>query len=142
MSLGKLEASVNLINQKVKFEGAAGKNAPITIDYIPPIGDGEGIMPLELVLLSLASCSGSTVVTILRRMGKEVAGLKVNANGIRREEHPTGFRTITLEFVINSKDAADENVQKAIQLSEASLCPVWAMLKDNVEIITEYKISR
>jgi len=37
-------------------------------EYEKSIGDGEGFMPLELLLLSLASCSGSTVVSLLRRM--------------------------------------------------------------------------
>jgi uncharacterized OsmC-like protein len=30
--------------------------------------------------------------------------------------------------------------QKAIQLSEETYCPVWAMVKNNVEIETDYKI--
>jgi uncharacterized OsmC-like protein len=31
-------------------------------------------------------------------------------------------------------------MQKAITLAEGSVCPVWAMVKGNVEIVTEYKI--
>jgi len=140
MSNGQLYASVNLLNQKVKFEGTAGEKAPITIDYIPPIGDGEGYTSLELLLISLASCSGTTMVSLLRRMQKAVTGLKVNASGVRREQHPTGFKTIELQFIINSKDVTNEDVQKAVQLSEESLCPVWAMVKNNVEITTKFEI--
>jgi putative redox protein len=140
MSNGQLQATVSLINDKIKFEGIAGTNAPITIDYIPPIGDGEGIMPLELILMSLAACSGATVALMLRRMQKKVTGLKINASGVRREEHPLGFKSIELKFLVNSPDADDEAVQKAIKLSEETYCPVWTMLKASVEIKTEYKI--
>jgi putative redox protein len=31
-------------------------------------------------------------------------------------------------------------MQRAIRLSEETFCPVWAMLKNNVEIITEHRI--
>jgi putative redox protein len=31
-------------------------------------------------------------------------------------------------------------MQKAIQMSEETYCPVWAMLKGGVEIVPEFKI--
>lgn len=135
-----LSVSVELTNQKVQFTGTAGANAPITIDYVPPLGDGQGYMPLELLLVSLASCSGATVVALLRKMRKTVAGLSVKASGIRRDHHPTAFQTILLEFFLTSPDTAEADIQKAVQLSEETYCPVWAMLKNNVEIGWEYRI--
>ena len=136
----QLEVSVDLTNEKVQFSGVSRSNPAITIDYIPPLGDGQGYMPLELLLISLASCSGATVASILRKMRKTVSGLKVNAQGVRREQHPTSFQKISLQFIINSGDVGESDLQKAIQLSEESFCPVWAMLKNNVEIVTEYQI--
>ncbi|MEW6265717.1 MAG: OsmC family protein [Thermodesulfobacteriota bacterium] len=137
----QLEVKVDLTNQKVQFTGVAGSNPALMIDYIPPLGDGQGYMPLELLLLSLAACSGSTVATLLRRMKKNIAGLQVQARGLRRDSHPTSFQKIFLEFILHSPDINDSDVQKAIQLSEETFCPVWAMLKNNVEIVPEYKIN-
>jgi len=135
-----LEVSVALTNQKVQFTGVAQSNPAITIDYITPLGDGQGYMPLELLLISLAACSGSTVATLLRRIGKTVDGLQVKAKGARRQVHPTSFERILLEFRLSSVDATEADLQKAIQLSEETVCPVWAMLKNNVEIGWEYSI--
>jgi putative redox protein len=137
----QLAVSATLTNEKVQFTGVAQSNPAITIDYTPPLGDGQGYMPLELLLISLAACSGSTVATLLRRFGKTVAGLEVKALGVRRQDHPTSFERILLEFKLSSPDAADADLQKAIQLSEETVCPVWAMLKNNVEIGWEYSIS-
>jgi putative redox protein len=92
--------------------------------------------------MSLASCSGTAMVVLIRRMHKTVSGFKVNAKGIRRDQHPLSFREISLEFILTSPDAAEEDIQKAIKISEESFCPVWAMLKNNVEISTSYKIQR
>ncbi|MDR3598946.1 MAG: OsmC family protein, partial [Desulfosporosinus sp.] len=110
------------------------------IDCLPPLGDGQGYTPLELLLISLASCSGTTVLTLLRKMRKNISGLKVNAKGIRREQPPTSFQKITLEFVINSEDVQSSEVEKAIKLTEETYCPVWTMLKNNVEVIPEFRI--
>lgn len=140
--MSNIGASATLINQKLKFEGEAADNPSIIIDYIPPLGDGEGYMPLQLLLISLASCSGSTVVSLLRKMGKDVSGLKVTASGERRDEHPLGFKTINLDFIIKSSDIDGTYIQKAIQLSEQTYCPVWAMLKNNVVINTTYSINK
>ena len=136
------EVAVRLINQKVKFTGVSDANPdqPITFDYKPPIGDGEGYNGLELLLMSLSGCSATAVVYLLRKFGKTVSGLELNAKGIRREQPPIKFEKIYLEFILNSKDVKDADIQKAIQLAEQSVCPVWQMIKNNVEVETEYKI--
>lgn len=95
----QLFANVSLINDKVKFKGISGSNPEIIMDYVPPIGNGEGYTSLELFLLSLASCSGTAVTLMLRKMRKDVSGLKVNIKGDRREENPTYFKTIQHLFM-------------------------------------------
>ncbi len=135
-----LETTVDLQGERMHFSGAAGANAAVAIDYKPPLGDGQGYTPLELLLMSLAACSGATTATLLRKMKKNVAGLKVNATGIRREAHPTCFEKILLEFVLSSPDAVDADVQRALQLAEDTYCPVWAMVRDNCEIVCEFRI--
>jgi putative redox protein len=138
----ELKTSINLLNQKLHFEGIVEGNKPISIDYVPPFGDNLGYTSLELLLLSLSSCLGSSMLLFLRRMQKTIEGFSINSIGIRKEEHPTGFKTIILEINIQSKDITKEDLDKVVKLSEETYCPVWSMLKGNVEIIVEYNISR
>jgi len=142
MAFEPLEASVILVNDKIKFSGAAGENPPISIDYTPPVGDGEGYTSLQLFLLSLASCSGSSVALLLRRMHKTVSGLTVSARGIRRETHPTGFTHIDLMFTLTSPDVTDADIEKTMRMSEETFCPVWSMVKGNVEVKAEWRIGK
>jgi putative redox protein len=137
----QMEATVTLTNAKVQFIGKTRSNPAVVMDYFPPIGDGQGYTGLELLLVSLAGCVGTSVVGILRKMKKTITGFKVNAQGIRRQQHPTSFQKIFLEFVVDSPDAQEADVQKAIRLSEESICPVWAMLKNNVEVVSKIKIT-
>lgn len=129
-------AASELVNGKMMFKGTAGEHPPVITDYIPPAGDGEGYMPLELFLVSLSSCLGGALSVLLRKTGKTIDSLSVNAEGVRREQHPTSFEKITLFIRVRSKDITEADVKKAVDISEASVCPVWAMIKGNVKVET------
>jgi putative redox protein len=137
----ELSASVVLINDKLHFSGTVTGNEPISIDYTPPLGDNLGYTSLELLLLSLTSCIGSALLTFLRKMGKTVSGCEISANGLRKEEHPTGFKKIYVQINIKSPDVSENDMLKVLKLSEDTYCPVWSMLKGNVEIETMFKIN-
>jgi putative redox protein len=92
MMAEQLEVTVSLTNQKVQFTGVSRSNPSITFDYDPPLGDGQGYTGLEMLLMSLAACSGTSIVALLRNMKKSISGFKVNGKGIRRDEHPTSFK--------------------------------------------------
>jgi putative redox protein len=137
----ELNASVTLVNDKLHFKTKVGENEPISIDYTPPLGDNLGYTSLELFLLSLSSCIGSSVLTFLRKMRKTITGFEIHSRGIRREEHPTCFKTILLTIVLKSSDTSVEDLKKVVKLSEDTYCPVWAMIKGNVDVEIEYHIT-
>jgi putative redox protein len=137
----ELCTSVELVNQKLHFTGKANASESLSIDYTPPLGDGLGFTSLELLLLSLSSCVGSSVLVFLRRMQKTIRGFCINAKGIRREEHPTCFSRIFLDINLQSPDISEADLDKVVKLSEQTYCPVWAMLKGNVEIEVRYNIT-
>ena len=141
MDNSSLEVQVNLINKSVQFSSRAPGKHEIVTDYIPPLGDGKSYLPLELFLISFAACTGGTIAPLLRRMGSTVQGLRVNAKGLRREQHPTGFKKIILEIVLTSPDTDKEALKKVIKLAEERYCPVWAMVKGNVEVVYELRIE-
>lgn len=137
----RLSVSVNRIDEKIKFEGVTRENPPIIVDYPEPYGSGQGYTSLELLLISLCTCSASSIILILKKMQKNVIDFKVTATGERRTEHPTGFKHIKLSFIVKSDNIENEDIQKAIKISEDSLCPVWNMLKNSVEIECDFLIN-
>jgi len=134
-------SSIELINDKISFRGEVENNQPVLIDYFPPYGDANGYTSLELFLLSLSSCLGTSVLTLIRRTGKSVTGLKIDSKGYRKKEHPTSFKMIELKLYIKSSDVENIDIDKAIKVSEDMLCPVWNMIKGNVEIDVSYEIE-
>lgn len=138
----ELSASIRLINNRLNFEGSVDGNMPVSIDYTPPLGDNLGYTSLELLLLSISSCLGTSLLTFLRKMGKSIVNFKIDSHGIRRADHPTTFSKINLKIEIHSPDVTDLDMKKIIQLSEETYCPVYAMVKGNVDIETTFEVIR
>ncbi|MBN1186101.1 MAG: OsmC family protein [Bacteroidales bacterium] len=137
----ELNAAIKLVNDKLHFIGSVEGNEPVSIDYIAPLGDDLGYTSLELLLLSLSSCLGSAMLTFLRKMHKTITHFEIQAKGLRREEHPVGFKSIHLDIHLTSPDVSDEDVQKVIALAEDKYCLVWAMIKGNTIVETTCKIN-
>ena len=142
MTVQKLETQTTLVNDRVQFSGKARNNPSILMDYFPPLGDGEGYTGLEVLLLSLSGCSGTAIKVLLRKMNKTVEGLTVETSGIRQEEAPFAFSRIDLVYTLKSPDVSVADLEKVIRLTETSMCPVWAMLKGNVEIIENHVLIK
>jgi len=143
MSIDKskeLKTSIRLLNEKLHFEGNVDGNAPVSIDYTPPLGDNLGYTSLELFLLSLSSCAGSAILVILRKMKKNIDFFEINSTGYRNEEHPTGFHTIKMQVNLKSTNTTSDEMVKAFEMIK-KICPALSMLDANIRVDIEYKIS-
>jgi putative redox protein len=119
---------------------ADARGRSLQMDYPMKSGGEEGMTPLETLLASLAGCSGDTLALLLRRAAQPVEGIEVFARATRRDEHPTVLTDIALEFVVRGADVRPAAVQTALAQAEATLCPVWAMLKPSTRITFSYRI--
>jgi len=124
----------------MRFAATAGEHA-VTLDYpLRPGETGAGPTPLQMILASLAACSGSTVALVLERMRQPLGGLEVEARGLRSDEHPTVLTEIALEFVLRGSGLDPEAVQRALTAAENQLCPVWVMLKAGTPITASFRV--
>lgn len=74
-------------------------------------------------------------------MQQPLRGLEVHARGLRRDEHPTVFTEIALEFVLHGAGLDPTAVTRALSVAENQLCPVWAMLKAGTPITAAFSIA-
>ena len=135
------ELTVHAIHEEeMRFAVTAGAHEVI-FDYpLSPSQTGAGPTPLQMILASLAVCSGSTLGLVLQRMGQQVEGLEVHACGQRRDEHPTVLTEIALEFEVRGTDVDANLVRRALTIAEEQLCPVWAMLKAGTPITASFRL--
>ena len=98
-----------------------------------PAGQKVGQSPTELLLSALSGCASVDLVSMLKKRKRTVNGLKVEAEGTRRDEHPRGFIHIKLHFILDSPDAKQEEFEKLGHLAATKYCSVAGTLNSEVE---------
>lgn len=138
----ELCATMELANEKVRFRAAVEGQDPISVDYVPPLGDGQGYTSLELLLISMGSCLGTGIKAIVEgRMKKPIRALSVRASGTRREAHPTSFESVRLALALDAPGLGPAELEGAIKAAEGTICPVLAMVKGNTELAISYELT-
>ena len=113
----------------------------IAVDAPASEGDDfDGFKPGELLLASLAGCSGIDVVEILRKQRQHVTALEIQVRGVQRPDPPWTWEEIHLDYVVKGKGLSPSAVQRAIHLSETSYCSVGATLAGRAKITSAYQI--
>jgi putative redox protein len=93
-------------------------------------GKDQGPRPKGLLLVSLAGCTGMDVVSILQKMREPITWFNVRVQSELTTEHPKTFDGIKLIYEFMASDGLkDDNVRKAIILSQDRYCGVSAMLR-------------
>ena len=98
-----------------------------------------GASPMELLLLSLAGCTGMDVASILVKMRQNLVDMKISVRGKRAEDHPKIYTEIEVLFDLWG-DLDPKAVENAIELSEYKYCSVSAMLNSVAQIHTRFTI--
>jgi putative redox protein len=125
----------------MRFDGVSGRaGKTVAIDFTSEGEAIDGFTPLELLLASLAGCSGQVVVELLKRMGQEVKDLTVHAVGTKKEVHPKVLTSIDLDFEFRGGRIDGPSIDKALALSEERFCPVWAMIKAAAPIKATFRL--
>jgi putative redox protein len=95
---------------------------------------GSGPSPMEAVQGALAACTGMDVVMVLGKMRKTLKSLRIEVEGVRREEHPRIYTRLCLVYHIDGDDIDAGSAQKAVSLSQDKYCSVAGMLRPTVDL--------
>jgi len=117
------------------FEGTNSAGQRCLVDGPPDLGgQGEGVRPMEMVLLALAGCSALDVIHILEKQQKEPLGdLKVTVRGERADAVPAVYTDIALHFAARGP-VSPAKLERAVKLSMEKYCSVAHMLMKSVNI--------
>jgi putative redox protein len=107
---------------------------------ISSVDDGVGMKPSELLLAALASCTAHDVVSILEKRRVKFGDVRVTATGEQDADPPWRFRKIHVHYVVTGTDVREEDVHRAIRLSEEKYCSVSATLRQSVELTFDSEI--
>ncbi len=120
--------------ENMVFDAHMGDHV-ISTDARTPIGDNKGGNPKQLLLVSLATCTGMDVVSLLKKMRVEYSSFSIGVEADLTEEHPKVFSEIRLTYYLTGHEIDKEKVKKAVDLSQDKYCGVSAMLKKNSPVL-------
>jgi putative redox protein len=114
----------------------------IIMDALPEVGgNNSGPRPKELMLASLAGCTGMDVVSILKKMRVDVEAFNITVEADVTDEHPKHYTTMHLVYQFKGKELDPEKLKKAVELSQDKYCGVSAVYRKAMPVTYEIKIS-
>lgn len=137
-----MKIELNRINEAVHFEAAGSGNINVHIEGSPELGgEGQGVRPMELVLMALGSCSALDLIQILKKQRQEIQDFSVSVEGERADAIPAVFTKIHMKFKL-SGNVDQVKAEKAAELAVKKYCSVHDMLAaGGVEINYEIAVS-
>jgi putative redox protein len=96
--------------------------------------------PLELLLISVAACTATDVVSILQKKRQDVTDYKVEITGERREDYPRKFTKFHIHHIVYGRNVSEQAVARAVELSDTKYCSVAATVRPGAEITTDFEI--
>jgi len=113
----------------------------VLMDALPVVGgEDSGPRPKELMLASLAGCTGMDVISILKKMRVDVESFNINVEADITEEHPKHYTKMHLVYQFKGKDLDTEKLSKAVDLSQERYCGVSAAYRKAMQLTYEIKI--
>jgi putative redox protein len=128
--------------ENVMFAAESGSGHAIVLDGAPESGGKNlGMRPMELMALSVGSCSSYDVVTILKKARQHITSCEADISAQRVDTTPAVFESIHLHFTLAGKDLSEKQVERAIELSADKYCSASIMLKNaGVKITHDFEI--
>lgn len=137
-----MKIEIDRVNDAFHMQAVGKTGVPINIDASPDIGGVDaGARPMELLLMSLGSCSAVDVLLILKKQRQTVDDIKISIEAERvKDQLPSVFKFINICFKITG-DVDENKLKRAIELSRDKYCSVSAMLHQAVEINYNYQLN-
>jgi putative redox protein len=104
-------------------------------------GSNQGPRPKELMLTSLAGCTGMDVVSLLEKMRVEVKDFQIYVEADLTEEHPKHYSKMHVIYEFHGNNLPIEKLQKAVELSQEKYCGVSYMYKKVFVVTYEIKVQ-
>lgn len=133
------------VDDAFHFEGTGSSEVKVHTDGSPEIGgQNQGVRPMELLLMGLASCSAIDIVLILKKQRQQITDFRIVADGERVKEETTErkpFRSINLQFILKGHQLDRAKIDRAVKLSMEKYCSATAQLESLATITHEVIIE-
>lgn len=104
-------------------------------------GNGEGVRPKALMLVSLAGCSGLDVVSLFRKMRVHFESLSIHVTAEMSDQIPAIYTAFHVTYQVSAHTDDSVKIEKAIRLSQEKYCGVALMMRKIAPISYEITLN-
>jgi putative redox protein len=98
-----------------------------------------GFRPYQLMVSSLAVCSGGVLRKILEKQRIVFEDISISADVVRNEEEANKIESVKLHFVIKGEGLKEEKLQKAMELTRKNCSMVQSVI-GSIEVEETFEI--
>jgi putative redox protein len=121
------------------FTGTTGRGITLSIGQ-DEAGNYVGPGPKELVCLGLAGCSGSNLVTLMRKMRQPVERIEIDVEAEQAETDPMVFTHVIMRYRLYGKGIDPAKVKKALDYIDEKYCGVLHMINKTATVEYSFDI--
>ncbi len=103
--------------------------------------DQYGFRPFQLLVSSVAVCSGGVLRKVLTKMRVPFDDITIKAEVERVKEEADRVSKIHLHFILTGTELSEEKVKKALDVTYKN-CSMVQSVKDSIEIHETFEIRR
>lgn len=104
-------------------------------------GKGQGVGPMQLLVMAIGGCSGVDIVSILQKSRQQIDGFQIEVDGYKPDGvSPSLYERISVKYHLEG-DLDESKVRRAIDLSLGKYCSVARMLEKSAEIDYAFTIN-
>lgn len=98
-----------------------------------------GFRPYQLLVSSIAVCSGGVLRKILEKQRVVIDDLSITADVTRNDDIPQEIQRIHLHFVLKGQKLVNEKIEKALTLTRKH-CSMVQSVKDSIDVTESFDI--
>jgi putative redox protein len=131
------------LDSKMKIIGNDGEGHETIFDTPAAGGEFTAATPMNVMLQAMGACSFMDTISILRKKRKDITHLQIKIDGERTDEHPKVFKKVHLHYILTSKDAELNDLERSVELSQDKYCGASAMFRaSGCEVTNSVELKR
>jgi len=104
-------------------------------------GNGNGVGPMQLLIMAIGGCSAVDIVSILEKSRQEIESFTMDVVGHKPDgQSPSLYDTIHVTYRLTGKVDADKT-RRAINLSLGKYCSVSKTLEATAKISYDFSVN-
>jgi putative redox protein len=137
--------TVTLEKQEADYHFKSFNSAGLSIDIDDATayedGKGNGVGPMQLLVMAIGGCSGVDIVSILKKARQPLEKFSIQVDGDKPDGvSPSPFEHIKVHYAFTG-DLDEGRVRRAIDLSLGKYCSVARMLEKSATIEYDFSIN-